>query len=325
MSQTATMRRQWLLLQKLERSRRGHTLTELHDFLLDEGVECSRRTVQRDVKMFRDEVGFRIRQDADDRYRLDGAGMGSQPQLAMSTTEMVALLLVEESLAHAPIRGALKGVFSRTRAMMPESQRQFVERLKPFVQTTLNPHVVLGDRHYRHVQEMSEAINLRRRVHMRYESQSSGLTQREIEPYLLWQAHGGMYIVAHDYRSGEKRTFAIPRIHELTVLDATFEPDPTFNPTDLTRRGFGVYNDVARKVQIEFHESIARLIEERMWHYTQQSEPTEWGRLFTWHMAGTIELARWAAGYGGLARVRAPPSLIDEVRGIHESALRDTT
>ncbi|MEN0064338.1 MAG: WYL domain-containing transcriptional regulator [Myxococcota bacterium] len=324
MSQQATMRRQWLLLQKLDRSRRGHTLTELHQFLEDENGPCSRRTVQRDVKMLRDDVGFRIRRDADDRYRLENSGVGAQPQLAMSTTEMVALLLAEESTRRAPMAGALQDVFSRTRAMMPEAQRQFVERLKPFIQTTPKPRVMMEDLHYRHVQEMSEAINQQRRVRMYYRSVRRGLCERVLDPYLLWQAHGVMYIVAHDHLTGEKRTFAIPRIVELTILDEVFEPDPTFDPTDLTRRGFGVFNDDTRKIQVEFHRDIAYLIEERLWHYTQRSEATPWGRLFTWHMAGTIELARWVAGYGGFARVMTPPALAEQVREIHESALRDT-
>jgi len=72
-----TMTRQWQLLQRLDANRRGWSTKELHDYLKNEGHDCSLRTVQRDLQ-FLDEVGFQIESE-DGSNRLVSSRVGSMP------------------------------------------------------------------------------------------------------------------------------------------------------------------------------------------------------------------------------------------------------
>jgi proteasome accessory factor B len=215
----------------------------------------------------------------------------------------------------------LRDLGSRLEAVLTPMARRWCDTLRQRVRASPLPPVTLDDDAASYLRPLTEAIRERKRVELRYRSPASGESQRTIEPYLLWHAAGGLYVVALDDRSGEVRTFAVQRIRDLRLLDETFEADDAFDAAGYIREGFGVFHDARRRIVVDFDETVAYLLRERIWHPSQRLEDTPSGVRATWHMSGLPEIARWLAGFGGDARVVSPAELAEQVRRIHEDGL----
>lgn len=311
--------RQWLLLRRLEANPHGATLAALHEFVCDEGHVCHPRTVRRDLRDL-DEAGFSLVSE-DGRYRLVDRGTVSGRTLVVSRAEMVALLVAQQAIAGSPMEAALTALHGRVRAMLGAGERRFADELQARVRAS-PPPMVSVDADDPVLMALTRAVNDQQVARIRYRSPSSGETVRDIEPYLLWHARGGLYVVAHDRRSGQSRTFAVQRVLAADVLPESFEPDPTFDPLQHTRAGFGVFHGPKYRIEIEFSQDVSHLITERIWHHTQRVVATPDGVRVTWHMSGLVEIAAWVAGFGGSARVLGPPELAERVRRLHQEGLR---
>ena len=63
------------------------------------------------------------------------------------------------------------------------------------------------------VERLSRAVAEHRTVQMRYYSASRDrVTRREADPYHLWFAAGGLYLIAYCHLPQEARMFAVERI-----------------------------------------------------------------------------------------------------------------
>ncbi len=84
--------------------------------------------------------------------------------------------------------------------------------------------------------ELREAIAGRRRLHVTYYSFGRDeISERDIDPYVVFAALGNWYVSAHDHLSDEDRVFRVDRIKETTPTGATFETPEGFDPAAVTR------------------------------------------------------------------------------------------
>lgn len=76
------------------------------------------------------------------------------------------------------------------------------------------------------VAPVRRAIAEGRRLRLSYQGRSDDAPQdRLLDPWALHVAQGNWYVQGHDHRAGDRRTFRLDRIAELTVLD-----EPTTHP-----------------------------------------------------------------------------------------------
>jgi predicted DNA-binding transcriptional regulator YafY len=74
------------------------------------------------------------------------------------------------------------------------------------------------------IDRASRAIADRRTVQMRYLSASRGKSgRREVDPYHLWYAAGGLYLIGYCRRRRDVRMFAVERICSLTITDHPYQ------------------------------------------------------------------------------------------------------
>lgn len=155
-----------------------------------------------------------------------------------------------------------------------------------------------------------------RRVTMRYASLSSNRTKEYVvEPYRLWYADGGTYLIAWVPEYDELRTFAVERIEALAVSDERFEARPV--PTDPFSRSVGAFQgSEPEAVAIEFAPAVASYVRGREWHRSQAIEEGPDGSVVM-RLDVSIDppLRRWILGFGSLARVLAPAALVEEISG----------
>jgi proteasome accessory factor B len=158
---------------------------------------------------------------------------------------------------------------------------------------------------------------------MRYRTGRTGEESvRRIDPYKVWYHGGALYVIGHDHRSGEIRTFSVDRIQAIEETEASFEVDPGFDFDTYTASSFGVVAEPAVSVRIRFTAEWSAYVTEREWHASQRTQPlADGGVELAMEVGGSRELANWVLSFGGGAEVIEPASLRDEVRRSLETAL----
>jgi predicted DNA-binding transcriptional regulator YafY len=312
--------RQWRLIQRLAHSRYGAGLDELA-----EDLGCVRRTVYRDLDalMF---AGFPVvseKRDGRVRYRfLDSFEIGDTP---FTADELLALAfgedllrILEGTVFHDSIRSAIHKI----RASLGPELGEYLARLGESFRVLPGPHKRYA-RYRDTIQALNQAVLARRTVRMRYRTGRTGkLGARKLDPYRVWYRSGGLYVIGHDHRSGEIRTFAVDRIRGVEATEESFAVPSSFDFDAYTAASFGVVAEPAVAVRIRFDRSWAIHVEEHSWHPSQKLERRRDGSLdLLMEVGGAAELRNWVLSFGAGAEVLEPQSLRDEVRSELERAL----
>jgi predicted DNA-binding transcriptional regulator YafY len=304
--------RQWQLIQRLARSRAGVGLDELADDL-----GCVRRTVYRDLDALQ-YAGFPVvseRRDGRVFYRfLDRFGLGDVP---FTPDEVLALVFGEDLLR--PLEGtvfhdSIRSAIQKIRAALGPEVAGFVTRLGEAFRVVPGPHKRYAS--YRDViQVLNEAVLGRLSVQMSYRTGRTGqVGARRLDPYRVWYRSGGLYVIGHDHRSGEVRTFAVDRIRSATLTEDAFSIPESFDFDAYTASSFGVVAEPATRVRIRFERRFALYVEERQWHPSQKVERLPGGALeLTLEVGGLDELQSWVLSFGSGAEVLEPEGLRAQV------------
>ena len=312
--------RQWQMIQRLARSRGGVGLEELA-----EELGCVRRTVYRDLDALM-YAGFPVtseKRDGKAYYRfLETFQMG---QVRFTPDELLALAFSEDLLKtlegtvfHDSIRAAL----TKIRAGLGPELSAYLERLSDGFRVLPGPH-----KHYAAfrdtIRTLNDGVLARRTLEMRYRTGRTGEeSSRRIDPYKVWYHGGGLYVIGHDHRSEEIRTFAVDRIQSLTETPERFELDPDFDFDTYTASSFGVVAEPALSIRIRFTSEWASYVREREWHASQSTRDLEDGGLeLAMEVGGNQELVSWVLSFGGGAEILEPLALRKEVQSRLEAAL----
>jgi predicted DNA-binding transcriptional regulator YafY len=312
--------RQWLLIQRLARSRAGVGLDELADEL-----ECVRRTVYRDLDALQ-YAGFPVvseRRDGRVFYRfLDSFRLGDVP---FTPDEILALAFGEDLLRtlegtvfHDSIRSAL----AKIRAVLSPELADYLARLGESFRVLPGPH-----KSYAHLRETIQALNdavvRRRTVSIRYRTGGTGApSPRDLDPYRVWYRNGALYVVGHDHKTGEVRTFAVDRIRAIDPTRRRFEVPADFDFDAYLGASFGVIAEPASRVRIRFDPRWAAYVDERAWHPSQRIEAqADGGLVLEMQVGGLADLRTWVLSFGAGAEVLEPEALRAEVTRELEGAL----
>lgn len=312
--------RQWLLIQRLAKSRGGVGLEELA-----EELGCVRRTVYRDLDALM-YAGFPVtseKRDGKAYYRfLDRFQLGQVP---FTPDELLALAFSSDllkSLEGTVFHDSIQSAMHKIRAGLGPELARYLEQFRDAFRVLPGPHKRYAESRDT-IRALNEAVLDRHTLSLRYRSGRSGeQTERRIDPYKVWYHGGALYVIGHDHRSDAIRTFAVDRILALAGTDRHFEPPDDFDFDAYTASSFGVVAEPATRVRIRFEERWSAYVGEREWHASQRTTPTEGGGLeLELEVGAGQELASWVLSFGDGARVLEPESLRDEVRSALERAL----
>lgn len=308
--------RQWHLLRLLE-SARGITLDELRERLPLDYTRHA-RTVRRDLEAL-EAAGFPLiseRRDGSVRWRLmDGARLA--PALSFSPTELMALVLSRallKPLTGTHIQAALESALIKASNLLPPASLDYVQQVQNVFAVGLGPHKTYK-RHRETIDRLAQAIDKHRTVQVRYFSASRGrMTRREIDPYRLWYASGGLYLIGHCYLRNEPRLFAVERIKSVTPTDFPYQIPLHFDFDAFVEDSLTVMRGRRIEVELEFDKPTAAWVKDRVWHPSQRLTRLSRGRLrMTLSIADTRELVGWILSFGGGVQVVRPESLLAAV------------
>lgn len=304
--------RQWHLLRLLESSR-GMTLDELNERLPTDYLRHP-RTVRRDLEAL-EAAGFPLlneRKDGRVHWRLMD-GFRHIPTLAFSPTELMALVMSRallKPLAGTQIQAALESAMTKASGLLPPASLDYVQHVQSVFAVGLGPHKTYRT-HRETIDRLTQAIDKQRTIQVRYFSASrTRMTRREIDPYRLWYASGGLYLVGYCHVRKEPRMFAVERIKSVALTDHPYQLPLGFDLDTFVQDALTVMRGPQIDVELLFEKATAAWAKDRVWHPSQQLTPLKGGRLkMTLTVANTRELVGWVLSFGSGVRVVRPDSL----------------
>ncbi|MFO0773215.1 MAG: WYL domain-containing protein [Nitrospiraceae bacterium] len=305
--------RQLIILKQLEASRHGLTLEQLAA-ALDPGAARHIRTLRRDLEAI-ETAGWPLlteRIDGQTRWKLlDGAQHA--PALRLSPTELMALTLSRRLVA--PLEGtalhaSLQSALGKASAALPPDGLALVHQLEDSFSVGLGPHKRYK-LHREVVERVTTAIAEKTRIQMRYASVSRGkVTRREVDPYRLWYASGGLYLIGYCHLRKEPRVFAVERITSVTPTDHPYQIPLHFDFEAFVEDSLTVMRGQRIDVELEFDRATAAWVKDRVWHPSQHLTRRRTGGLrMTLTIADTRELVGWILSFGSGVTVIEPASL----------------
>jgi predicted DNA-binding transcriptional regulator YafY len=159
--------------------------------------------------------GYRIRPG----YRLPPLMLGDDEAVAV----VLGLLATRES---DPDGGsdAVAGALAKINRVLPSTLRRQVEALEETLDFTASRGSAPADAAL--VLLLVDAVRRRRRLHTAYRSFSGEESERELSPYGLVVHSGCWYIVAHDHKRDDLRTFRVDRMWRTALAEGAFVPSP---------------------------------------------------------------------------------------------------
>jgi predicted DNA-binding transcriptional regulator YafY len=309
--------RQWHLLRQLEGSP-ARSLRELVDNVPDDYPKNA-RTVRRDLEAL-EAVGFPLvteRHYGQTRWRLM-EGFRDIPALGFSATELMALLLSRnllKPLEGTEIADSLNSVLSKASSALPPQGHEYVHSMEQLFSVGLGPHKSYRE-HRQTINLIYQAIDKRRTVQMRYYSASrDSAGRREVDPYHLWFASGGLYLIAYCHLRKDVRLFAVERIRSIAQTDHPYQMPLGFNVQEYVQDALNVMRGRRIEVELLFSKKAAAWVKDKRWHPSQETKLLKDGRLkMILKVADNDELVGWILSFGSQVTVARPASLSAKVR-----------
>jgi proteasome accessory factor B len=315
----AQVARIFSLLNVLENSGRAHTVSELHQRLLDLGHSAGKRTIYRDLETLCS-AGFPLSADGAEgetqKWRLERKTQIND-YFVITAKELFALYLAQgvlKPLANSPIFDDLIAVFQRIEERLGIKQSKYLNslaeeiRFEPGPQWGLNLNLEI-------LETIRAACAEGQVLSGLYYSANSGTeTIRKIGPHYLYYAKGGLYLVAEELESEKIKIFAVPRFRSIEMLGEEYNA-PIQTPDQIFDGSLGIFSsEKTREIVIEFATEVAEYVRERRWHPSQRVVNLEGGRIrMTLEAADNPELYSWILGFGARARVISPEEVAEKV------------
>jgi predicted DNA-binding transcriptional regulator YafY len=310
--------RQIMLFDSIEKSRFGLSLRELMRALPEDYARNS-RTIRRDLETL--ELHFPVfaaRQNGRTVWKLVEGYRGGVAKLGFSPAELMALVFSRDllkPLEGTAIKAALDSAFNKAAAALPAESLAYLRRMQSYFSVGFGPHKNYSQ-YKETVERLTRAIESKRTIEMRYYSASRNKTGlRAVDPYRIWYAAGGLYLIGYCHNRREARMFAVERIRASRITDAPCQMPLHFDIEAYVRNALVVMRGDPIEVELVFDRATAAWVKDREWHPSQRLEPMKGGGLKMFvSAADTPELIGWILSFGAGVRVSSPAALKDKVR-----------
>lgn len=317
--------RQWHLLRRLEDSK-GVTLAELVQSVSDDYPKNS-RTIRRDLDAL-GAAGYPLITEhinGQTRWKLM-EGFRDIPALGFSATELMALIFSRnllKPLEGTEIQASLNSALNKVAAALPPQGHEYVRAMEQMFSIGLGPHKNYRQ-HKQTIDLVSQALDKRRTAQIRYYSASRNNTgRREVDPYHLWFAAGGLYLIAYCHLRQDVRLFAVERIRSISLTDHPYQMPLGFNVEEYVHDALGIMRGRRIEVELLFSKAAAGWVKDKSWHPSQETSLLKDGRLrMMLKVADNEELVGWVLSFGGQVRVVRPEALRERVTDEAKKVLR---
>lgn len=235
--------------------------------------------------------------------------------ITLTTSQMVALFLsgrVFDFLSGTGFKEDLDEVFARLAATLRRKDFVAARNLdRKIFDVNEAPHIYTG--RLEDMNDITTALLREERLRIQHDSVDRGRKAFVIEPLTLLIYKKGVYLVATSLHHNAIRTFALDGFRAVDWLKGDhFEYPIDYHPEKLAEGNFGLIGGPRQRVRIFFDRTVARYVERRQWHPTQEVRSVAGGIEMTIE-TGTVELASWILSFGGKAIVLEPATLREQI------------
>jgi predicted DNA-binding transcriptional regulator YafY len=289
-------------------------------------LNANPRAVYRDLGVLEDlKVPLYTDKNGKESYWKIDPDYRSKLAVPFTLSELLALYLAQDSIR--PLDGtvfsdSLQSLFEKVWAVLPKPLfRQMVSLRGAFLSG------IPAQKEYRtyreFIQIIQDAVQGRKTLRLQYEPRDQKPAERDVDPYAVHLRNGNLYVVGYCHMRKGIRTFLVDRMQEIKLTGETFEPPVGFSLENYLRHSFGMFTEELVRVKVRFHKSLTRYLLERRWHPSQKNKKLKDGSLeLAFEVAGTKEIKTWIMGFGFLAKVLEPASLVKEIKDDLKKSLR---
>ncbi|MDI6603619.1 helix-turn-helix transcriptional regulator [Aceticella autotrophica] len=310
--------RQWRILSILSWENKGMSINQIYSRLTKSfGEEVSLKTIKRDI----DELSliFPISEEGEGRgikYKLEKYKIDN---IIFSVYELFSLYFIREIIrkyASSELGEIAFKLIERIISFIPSLYNDYIDRLcKAFlIQKDINTDI---DVKVDDLKIIEEAILDKKRIKIRYYSfTSDSVSDREVDPYMIYMRNGYYYLTGFCKMHNEIRDFRISRIKDIKILTDTFEISHSFDRVKYYMYSWDVLKgDKKYLVKIKFIGNAARLVKEfDRCRADEIIEKDDGSLLFIKTISQFDEIKRWILGYGSEAEVIEPIELKDIIK-----------
>jgi predicted DNA-binding transcriptional regulator YafY len=308
--------RQWELLKVLQANRFGISIDELV-----EKMDCTRRTVERDLSVLK-KVKFPVECQERDFgkkfWKLD-SNFTKSDSLLVGVTEMVSFHLAGQLLA--PLAGTHLGdgldeLGKKIRKVLPKDAYAHFRSLQETLYVRMPVMEDLSKRE-KELDIIRRAIDNEQEIIVNYKGAYKGKPSIiQFQPYGIVVYGVSVYIFGYSVTADGTRMLKIARMSGVQMTDKKFKRPEDFSLEKCFGYSFGIITGEHKKMTItcKFTGWAATHIREIKWHKTQVIEK-DTGEEITasFLLDSTIEFIRWLSGFGARAWVVSPRSVRDEM------------
>jgi predicted DNA-binding transcriptional regulator YafY len=313
MSRDKPVLRALKLLSLIERNTGGLRVSDMA-----EQLEANPRAIYRDLEVL-EELRVPLYTDKNGResfWKID-PDYRSRLSIPFSLSELLSLYLAQDSLRSLDgtvFYDSLRSVFEKLWPVLPKPLfREMIDLRKSFL-SGIPAQKSYGD--YREfIKVIEEAIRQRKVLQLMYHPRDQEPGERRVSPYAVHHRNGSLYVIGYCHLRKDIRTFIVDRMQKIKLTEESFTIPPDFSLANYLKHSFGMFTEDLVRVKVHFHKSLTRVLVERRWHASQKNKKLADGSLeLTFEVAGTKEIKTWIMGFGALAKVLEPASLVKEIK-----------
>ena len=284
---------------------------------LMKALEVSRKTVVRDIAFMRDRLDLPIEFDSQIQAYRYTHPVNAFPTVHVTEGELLALLVAQRALEQyrgTPFHRQLEVAFGKLAGGLRD---RISFSPADELRAVSFKNIGLGKTDLTVFNTLSRAVLRQEEVSFPYRKPGDPKKSvRRVHPYHLANRENSWYLIGFDLERNALRTFALPRIGEVSVEKATFTRPLDFSPEKFFANALGVLGGEGNfQVIVRFTAAVAERVREREWHDSQEMLELPGGALeLKLRLGALVEVEQWVLGWGAAAEVIAPSELRESVR-----------
>lgn len=278
-------------------------------------LECSAKTVQRDIDYMRDFLDAPIAYDEKKKglYYTDKSWF--MPSIMMNEGALFAMLVGSQAMEMfqgTPVAAELKQIYDKLAAYLPDTVSVPPEYLVSKVSFHAPPARAIRPEVWKQV---VRGVQHQNKVEILYQSHRYKEPLRHtIQPYHLVNLEGEWYVLARSEKWKDLTQYALGRIQDAKVTEARFDIPAGFNARDVLKKRFGrfIHGDGRKTIPVRllFAPKLASYIGEKTWHAEQKLRGRRGGSVeLELPVYDVQDVVPWVQGFGPDVMVLGPKEL----------------
>jgi predicted DNA-binding transcriptional regulator YafY len=287
---------------------------------------------ERSIRTYKDDLekaGIYIKSTAGQfgGYRLENDDLYLNLNLNDSELEVLELAKVQLESIGFIYKKDLVILVDKLKANCSKNQGDFNEK------EIQSQYLVKFEQSENYEDEREKALHIRagiigkRKLHLKYFSLSSGVTERIVQPYAVYNYKGALYVAGYCEKNNEIRDFKLCRITKYEVLEEFFELPKDFSLKDYLDSSFGIYKDNTVALKLKIDKPMSYIVSEKRW---SDHQSITWNEdesiIFQCELKGEEEIISWIMSMRNHVKVIEPIELknkiieeIEKMKNIYEN------